>query len=185
MNFLKLICNKIKNRYTLTDLFFLELEALFFGFFSIIPSSIGIILRFLLFRLFSSRCEGFCWIQCNVAIIHSNRIKFGHSVAISPFTYINGVGEIEIGNFVLIGPNVTISSGAHPIKSRMIPIITQQTNLKKIIIEDDVWIGAGAVIMPGVRLSKGTVVGANAVVLKSTNPYEVVAGIPSKTLYVR
>jgi acetyltransferase-like isoleucine patch superfamily enzyme len=61
----------------------------------------------------------------------------------------------------------------------------QQINLKKIIIEDDVWIGAGAVIMPGVRLSKGTVVGANAVVLKSTNPYEVVAGIPSKTLYVR
>jgi maltose O-acetyltransferase len=185
MNFLKLINNKIKNRYTLSDLFFLEFESLFFGFFSIIPTFFGIILRFLALRLFSLRCEGFCWIQCNVTIIHSDRIKFGHSVAINSFSYLNGVGEIEIGNFVLIGPNVTISSGAHPIKSRLKPIIVQQTALKKIIIEDDVWIGAGAVILPGVRLAKGTVVGANAVVLKSTNPYDVVAGIPAKILYVR
>jgi acetyltransferase-like isoleucine patch superfamily enzyme len=185
MNFFKLIYLKVKNRYSLKDLIFLEVESLLFGFFGIFPTFFGVILRYFIVRLLSLNCKGFCWIQSHVTIVHSNRIKFGHSVAINSFSYLNGIGGLDIGNYVLIGPNVTISSGIHPIRGRSIPIITRQTIPKKITIEDDVWIGAGAVIMPGITLARGTVVGANGVVLKSTKPFEVIAGIPAKNLYSR
>jgi maltose O-acetyltransferase len=56
---------------------------------------------------------------------------------------------------------------------------------KAIIIEDDVWIGAGAVIMPGVTLRRGTVVGANSVVTKDTEEYAVVVGAPARKIRSR
>lgn len=185
MDFFKLLYLKIKNRYSLKDLIFLEVESLLFGFCVILPTFFGVILRYLIVRSLSLNCIGFCWVQSHVTIVHSNKIKFGHSVAINSYSYLNGIGGLDIGNYVLIGPNVTISSGMHPIGGRSIPIITRQTTPKKITIEDDVWIGAGAVIMPGITLARGTVVGANAVVLRSTRPFEVIAGIPAKNLYTR
>jgi len=184
MNFLNLLSSKIK-AYTVIDLLRLEFEAIFFGFFSLIPTTLGVILRASACKLLFKKNDGFSWIQPRVTIIHSDRIISGANLAINTGTYINGIGGIIIGKNVLIGPNVTISSGKHSIVGRFPTVISRPSIPTKIVIRDDVWIGAGAVIMPGVRLSKGTVVGANAVVLKSTKPYEVVAGIPSNTLYVR
>ncbi|MFX5587290.1 DapH/DapD/GlmU-related protein, partial [Acinetobacter baumannii] len=72
------------------------------------------------------------------------------------------------GSYVLIGSNVTISSGQHPIEGELPPVFARQSIPKKIVIGDDVWIGAGAVIMPGVTIARGTVIGANAVVTRDT-----------------
>ena len=55
----------------------------------------------------------------------------------------------------------------------------------KIKIEDDVWIGSGCVILPGVTLARGTVVGANSTVTKNTRPYSVVYGSPAKESRIR
>ena len=60
---------------------------------------------------------------------------------------------------------------------RLYPIKEQE-----VIIEDDVWIGMNAVILPGVTIRKGTIVGAGAVVTKSTGEYEIVAGVPAKKI---
>ena len=54
--------------------------------------------------------------------------------------------------------------------------------IKKVTIEDDVWIGASAVIMPGVTLHKGAIIGAGAVVTKDVDEYTVVAGVPAKPI---
>lgn len=181
INFLK---EKIKG-YSILLLFRLEFESLFFGVFSLIPTTLGVIVRAIIVKLFFKRCDGFAWIQPRVTIVPSDRIKVGKNFGVNSGTYINGVGEIEIGNYVLLGNNVTISSGVHPIEGDTPTVFERKCIPKKIIIEDDVWIGAGSVIMPGVRLAKGTVVGANSTVTKDTIEYSVVVGSPAKIIKKR
>lgn len=90
-------------------------------------------------------------------------------------------GRIVIGNDVLIAPNVVIRSSDHGVKASS--KINEQPHVKgEINIEDDVWIGSNAVITSNVTLAMGTVVGAGAVVTKSTDPYTIVAGVPAKMI---
>jgi galactoside O-acetyltransferase len=93
-------------------------------------------------------------------------------------------GYISIGNDVLIGPNVVIRSANHNTSKKT--LIQKQGHTRgKIVIQDDVWIGANAVILPGVTLAIGTVVGAGAVVTKTTEPYTVVGGVPARQIGTR
>lgn len=128
------------------------------------------------------RCGGFPWIQPRVTIVHADRIKVGSNFGANSGSYINGIGGITFGDYVLIGSNVTISSGMHPIEGAHPPIFARKSVPKEIIIEDDVWIGAGAVIMPGVHIAKGTVIGANTVVTRDTEAYSVMVGAPAKKI---
>ena len=88
-------------------------------------------------------------------------------------------GRIVIGDNVMIAPNVVIRASNHGI-NRKSSMRFQPHTYGEIIIEDDVWIGSNAVITPGVILAKGTVVGAGAVVTKSTDAYNIVGGIPAR-----
>ncbi len=178
MKYIEFLLKKIRG-YSIGLLFRLEFESLFFGFFGVIPTTLGVILRGIAVKIFFKKSEGFVWIQPRVIIVHSERISVGKNFGINSGTYINAVGGIEIGNYVLLGNNVTISSGMHPIEGSHPTVFERQTIPKKIIIEDDVWIGAGAVIMPGVKLAKGTIVGANSTVTKDTQEYSVVVGSPA------
>ena len=83
---------------------------------------------------------------------------------------------LRIGNHVFIGPNATFCNDKHP-KSGNHDFECLQT-----VIEDDVSIGANATILPGVRLGKGCVVGAGAVVAKNVPPGITVVGNPAKEL---
>ena len=132
---------------SLQYIFYLELESFFISISSIIPTTIGVLLRFLITKALAKKISGMCWIQRNVIIVHADRLKIGKYFAVNSGTYINAIGSIEIGDHVLIGNNVTISSGMHPI-DQIEPVISCQSIPSSIIIEDDVWIGAGSVIMP-------------------------------------
>ncbi|HEY8272112.1 MAG TPA: acyltransferase [Pseudobdellovibrionaceae bacterium] len=168
-----------------SDLIWLQWESLLLWLFNFFPALPGFVFRnFIGFCLFKEK-KGFSWIQTNVIFVHTNRLKVGSHFGVNSGTYINAVGTIEIGDYVLIGSNVTISSGKHPIDGVLPPIYARPSIPSKIIIEDDVWIGAGAVIMPGVNLKKGTVVGANSVVTKSTEPYSIVVGAPARIISYR
>jgi galactoside O-acetyltransferase len=90
-------------------------------------------------------------------------------------------GRIVIGNNVLIGPNVVIRASNHG-TARESYMRFQPHTYGEIYIEDDVWIGSNAVITSGVNLAVGTVVGAGAVVTKSTEPYSIVAGVPARKI---
>lgn len=88
--------------------------------------------------------------------------------------------DIHIGNNVLIGPNVIIDTGTHPIN----PIIRKkqaQYNLP-VYIEENVWIGAGSIILPGVRIGKNSVIGAGSVVTKDIPENVVAVGNPCRVL---
>lgn len=79
----------------------------------------------------------------------------------------------------MFGPNVVVRSNSHSYKRVDIPINQQGVEKGEIHIQDDVWISANAVILPNVILRRGTIVAAGAVVTKSTEQYDIVAGIPA------
>lgn len=171
--------------YRLIDLLHLQTEAILLWLFESLPGLPGFMARNLVYRLLIKRLDGFAWIQPRVTIVHTDRLCIGKMFGANTGSYINAVGGIEIGNHVLLGLNVTISSGRHPIAGDFPPVITRPVEPSKIIIEDDVWIGAGAIIMPGVTVRKGTIVGANSVVTKDTTPYTVYVGTPAKPIRSR
>ncbi len=95
-------------------------------------------------------------------------------------------GPLTIGKHVMMGPDVIIYTRGHHTERTDIPMMEQgDTMAQPVIIEDDVWIGARAIILPGVTIGKGSIVGAAAVVTKDVEPYSVVGGIPAKLIKKR
>lgn len=93
-------------------------------------------------------------------------------------------GKIIIGDNVMIAPNVVIRAANHGVRRDSL-MRFQPHSYGEIVIEDDVWIGSNAVITSGVRLAKGTVVGAGAVVTKTTESYTIVCGVPARKISER
>ena len=91
------------------------------------------------------------------------------------------MGPIQIGDDVMMGPRCILLSNRHDISRRDVPMNSQGfADALPIVIEDDVFVGAGATVLPGVRISTGSVVGAGAVVTKDVPPGCVVAGNPAE-----
>ena len=87
--------------------------------------------------------------------------------------YFPDLGGITIGDRVLIGPRVTLSTAGHPVElDERYDFLTHAP----ILIEDDVWIGAAATVTPGVTIGRGSVIGAGAVVAKDVPAMSVVTG---------
>jgi len=91
-------------------------------------------------------------------------------------------GQIVLGNHLIIGPNVVFRASDHIIENTDKPISQQESAGGEIIIEDDVWSASNVVVVNGVRVGKGSVVAAGAVVTRDVQPYTVVGGVPAKFL---
>ncbi|HEX3002833.1 MAG TPA: sugar O-acetyltransferase [Angustibacter sp.] len=97
--------------------------------------------------------------------------RFGERVFVNQGCYFLDYGGITIGDRVLIGPRVTLTTAGHPVEPHeRFDFITHAP----IVIEDDVWIGAAVTVAPGVTIGRGSVVGAGAVVAKDVPPMSVV-----------
>lgn len=171
--------------YSLLSLFRLELEAYLAWPFRSLPSFLGYIPRYMVYKLLFRKLDSFCFIQPNVFFSHCHKISCGRNFVVNSNSYFHGIGGITIGDYVLIGPNVVISSGMHEYTKSRLPVALQRIVPKQIRIGNGVWIGANVVVMPGVTISDGTIVGAGSVVTKSTEPYSVVAGVPAKKIKSR
>ena len=116
----------------------------------------------------------------------SGQIQIGDHCAIGHRTEILCENEkVTIGNGVRIAAEVFISTGNHNYKDKNIPIYLQGLSQQPVVIEDDVWVGRRAMILPGVTIGKGAVIAACALVTKDVEPYTVVAGIPAKVIKER
>ena len=176
--------SKLKST-SIFDLLHGQIEALIVGLVSGLPTVFGMVTRNVVYRMLGMKIEGFCWIQPRVTIVNLQRLKVGRNFGCNTGTYINAIGGITMGEDVLIGSNVTISSGLHPIDGRDQSVFSRPVIPLPISIGNDVWFGAGSSVMPGVSIASGTVVGANAVVTKNTELFAVVAGVPARTIKFR
>ena len=112
----------------------------------------------------------------------SGKVKIGNNTTINDFCIIqSNFGGIQIGNGVRIGPNVKMFAENHKYDNN-IPIYKQNLSSIGIIINNNVWIGAGAIILDGVRIGDNTVIGAGSVVTKSFNGNCVIAGNPASII---
>ncbi|MCF6192942.1 MAG: sugar O-acetyltransferase, partial [Kangiellaceae bacterium] len=108
---------------------------------------------------------------------YGNKISLGDRVYINVNCTMLDGGEIEIGNDVLIGPNVQILTVNHP--NSPSERLKKTSLIKNVLIGNNVWIGAGAIILPGVSIGIGSVVGAGSVVNKNILANSLYAGNPA------
>lgn len=120
------------------------------------------------------------YFEHNIYIGDTTKVKIGEHCHINENVFIQGA---NIGSHVMIAPNVVILNSTHNYENINIPMIMQggEENLNS-TIEDDVWIGRNAVIMPNITLGKGSVIASGAVVTKDVESFSIVAGIPAKII---
>jgi acetyltransferase-like isoleucine patch superfamily enzyme len=88
-------------------------------------------------------------------------------------------GPLTIGSHCAVAAHVVFAGVGHGYSRTDVPMVEQPVIKKEIVLEDDVWVGANAVIIQGVTVGKGSIVGAGAVVTKDVPPYSVVGGTPA------
>jgi maltose O-acetyltransferase len=110
----------------------------------------------------------------------AKRISIGDGSFVNVDCWFEGVGGVDIGRNVFLGPQVMVITSSHEIDSdgqtARMPVPSQVT------IGDCCWLGARATILPGVTIGAGTIIGAGAVVTKDCKPGAVYAGIPARQI---
>lgn len=112
-------------------------------------------------------------------------LTIGARSCVGALSWIGASGHVSIGVDVLMGPRVTILPENHVFDSLDLPIKSQGVERRRVVIEDDCWIGAGATILSGVRIGRGSIVAAGAVVARDVAPRSVVGGVPARLIKSR
>lgn len=143
-------------------------------------------IRYIICKRLFKRCGKNVNICQNVYFGKGNNISIGNNSSLGPNMWIQNT-ILEIGNFVMTGQDILILGGGHNHSNIKIPM-GQQGNLPKstLKINDDVWIGARAIILGNVKsIGKGAIIGAGSVVPKPVPDYAIVAGNPAKVIRFR
>lgn len=120
------------------------------------------------------------WIEPPLHVAYGSQITLGDNFYANFNLVVVDNGKVIIGNNVMIAPNVTISTTGHPVDPTV--RITGQQFSQTVTLEDNVWIGSGAVINPGVTIGRNSVIGAGSVVTKDIPADVVAAGVPCRVL---
>ncbi|GAA0677613.1 sugar O-acetyltransferase [Rheinheimera tangshanensis] len=123
---------------------------------------------------------GSCYIEPNFFCDYGYNIELGKNFYANHHCVILDAAKVRIGDDVLLGPGVQIYTVTHPLDAAQ-----RKTGLEKglaVTIGNSVWVGGGAIILPGVSIGEGAVVAAGAVVTKDVPAYVVVAGNPAKVI---
>ena len=108
----------------------------------------------------------------DIFIGHHTRVGLGNTI----------IGPVSIGNHVNLAQNITVSGLNHNFQNITLRIDEQGVSTNQVIIEDDVWIGANSVILPGVVIGRHSVVAAGSIVTRSVPDHSVCAGNPAKVI---
>jgi putative colanic acid biosynthesis acetyltransferase WcaF len=133
-----------------------------------------------LLRLFGAKIGAHVLIRPGVRVTYPWKLKIGDYVWVGDRTELYTLAPIEIGSHVSISQDVAIVTGSHDFRKTTFDIFAEP-----IKIEDECWLCAGSFIHQGVTVARGSVVGARAVVQRSTEPYSINAGAPSRAVGTR
>lgn len=123
----------------------------------------------------NSTIEDFCTINNGVGdVLIGQRSRIGMGNVL--------IGPVTIGNDVILAQNIVMSGLNHGYEDITLPPHDQPVTKKLITLEDEVWVGANAVIVAGVTIGKHAVIAAGSVVTKDVPPYSVAAGNPAKII---
>jgi maltose O-acetyltransferase len=129
-----------------------------------------------LFRKFGKNVD----IGPNVDFFNIRESEIGDNSGIGAHS---AVGTVVIGEFVMMGTHCLILSQNHRFDDLDIPMCQQGFDADTpVVVEDDVWIGSRVIILPGVRVGRGAIIGAGAVVTKNVEPYSIVGGNPARVI---
>ena len=111
-------------------------------------------------------------------------IEIGHNSGIGVDCRVPA--NLRIGNDVMMGPEVLVIGRNHKFEEVGTPMRLQgYREAQPVIIEDDVWLGARVILLPGVRIGRGAIVGAGSVVAKDVPPFAICAGNPARIIRFR
>lgn len=158
----------------------LKLNKLLLVFFRNTPTWIGILIRYVLLKNICSKFGDNVIVFQNVIFDAPEMMEIGNSVSINPFCYL--AGEITIGNNVSIAHSSAFHSFNHTWDDYDLPISYNPLYSKRIIIEDDVWIGCHSVILSNVTIKSRCVIAAGSVVVKSVDNNSLVGGNPARLI---
>lgn len=116
---------------------------------------------------------------------HKNQMRIGDETWIGQMCFFHSAGGIAIGARVGIGPGVIILTSVHSEQGRAVAPLLSPVESAPVHIEDEVNIGVGTIVMPGVRIGRGAKVGAGSVVTSDVAAYGIVAGTPARFLRER
>lgn len=122
--------------------------------------------------------------DCRFVSARDGIIEIGDGTVITAFAIINGGADIRIGRLCIIGPRASINANDH-LFARNKTVREQGFMHAPVHIEEGCWTGANVVINKGVRLAKGSVVGAHSVVTKDTEEFGIYVGIPARKIAER
>ncbi|WP_312764176.1 acyltransferase [Stutzerimonas balearica] len=134
---------------------------------------------------FSARVERFdknSYIGSHVVLKSLHKLQVGENFSLHDFCYVDAVGGVRVGNNVSIAHGSSLISFNHTWDAADVPIKYNPIKEAPIVIEDDVWIGCGVRIMPGVTIGKRSVVAAGSVVVKDVPENTIVGGAPAKVI---
>lgn len=197
--------NKIKHILLLP---FYEVSAFILWFIFSLPGKTGSSLRYLIARIMMGECgRGVRFGRC-VTINYAQNIKIKSNVTFDNGCELNAcggnltiksdckfnknvslnasvAGHISFGKECIVGPGVILRSSNHISSDLNIPVMYQGHESGGITIGNNVWIGAGAIILPNVKIGDGVIIGAGSVVTKSFSANQVIGGVPAKLIKER
>ena len=136
--------------------------------------------RVFLLWLFGAKIKGKPFVFSSARIYAPFNVTFEKASCVGPRVEIYSLGKVHLGCRCVISQETFLCGGSHDLSSSRLPL-----TIGDIEIGDDVFIGARAMILPGVSIGRGAVVGAGAVVAKDVSDWKIVAGNPAKEIGVR
>ena len=158
------------------------ISRIFLSLFKFGNSKIAFIIRYLCIYKLSKKCGEKVIIFPGVYFKHLDKLSLGTNVSIHELCYIDAFGEIEIMDNVAISHNVSILSFDHDFEKNLHNYKDAPAISEKCVIENNVWIGAGARILKGVIIRENCIIASGAVVNRETQNNMIYGGVPAKPI---
>lgn len=120
-----------------------------------------------------------------ITSVNGAHLVIGNGTGIGSYCNIRCDKSITIGDNCYIAQFVTIVDGGYEFKDKNMPINRTRYNTDRISIGNNVWLGAGVIVLPGVEIGDGAVIGAGSIVVKDIPPYAIAVGNPSRVIGFR